>query len=73
LILTEPSSPQYGSYAISILLAKSEIYMMHVWWAGENWGFHHTGNRENDFAIRIGFGEMERSWGYGGMIRDHDS
>jgi hypothetical protein len=55
------------------LLAKSEKYMIHVWWAGENWGFHHTGNRENDFAIRIGFGEMERSWGYGGMIRDHDS
>jgi hypothetical protein len=34
-------------------MAKSEIHMIHVWWTIENWGFHHTDGRENDFASSI--------------------
>ena len=40
-------------------MAKSEIHMIHVWWTIENWVFHHTDGRENDFAISIAFGEVE--------------
>jgi hypothetical protein len=36
-----------------MLMAKSEIHTTYVWWTVENWAFHHTGGRENDFAISI--------------------
>jgi hypothetical protein len=40
-----------------ILMAKSEIRTIHVWWAVENLVFQHTGGRENDFAISIKYGQ----------------
>jgi hypothetical protein len=33
-----------------ILMAKSGIRAIHVWWTVENLVFQHTGGRENDFA-----------------------
>jgi hypothetical protein len=40
-----------------ILMAKSEIRTIHVWWTVENLVFQHTGGRENDFASSIKYGQ----------------
>jgi hypothetical protein len=46
-----------GSSSLLILMAKSEIRTIHVWWTVETLVFQHTGGRENDFAISITFGD----------------
>ena len=49
----------FGSWPLLILMAKSEIRIIHVWWTVENLVFQHTGGRENDFASSIAFGECQ--------------
>jgi hypothetical protein len=40
-----------------ILLAKSQIRMIHVWQAVENLVYQRASGRENDFASSITFGD----------------
>jgi hypothetical protein len=47
----------FGSWALLILMAKSEIREIHVWQDGENCMSQGAGRRENDFAISITFGD----------------
>jgi hypothetical protein len=55
---TLQSSPQLpGSSSVLILMAKSEIRGIYVGQAIENLVCQPAGHRENDFAIRISFGE----------------
>jgi hypothetical protein len=51
---------QVGSSSVLLLMAKSEIGTMHVWWTVETLVFQHTGDRENGSAISVAFGEGDR-------------
>jgi len=53
----------FGSCARLMLLAKSGIHAIQVWWTAENLVFQHTGGRKNDFASSITFGDASSgSW-----------
>jgi hypothetical protein len=52
-----------------ILLAKSGIRAIHVWWTVENLVFQHTGGRKNDFASSIKSAQEPETV----HIRGHDS